>query len=376
MHPTSSTCYPVRAVLIFMGYLHVATAAASAARGAKARLPANQPGNFYVDASCIDCDTCRWLAPDIFGRGDDRSFVARQPWSSEDVRRAAAAAIACPTGSIRTEQPVAEAKDVARSYFPAPVDANRLPRVFHLGHHAAESFGATPYLVSPGVGSSGVSFMVDSPRFSTRLAQLIEAVVGSRGPDMLLLTHIDDVGHHGRWKERWPEMKRVIHSTEVRGPDMWPYIETRDVELQLVDADAVTPDSSTPGSLPRWHLAPGLSAIHTPGHTPGSLCFLAAPDATDGDGCLFTGDHLALSGRLGRLDGFARYSQDTNVQAESTRALAVEPFLHILPGHGRRHSFGNSARREAEMLKAADEYATDPRGESAPGPLYLQPEDM
>ena len=27
------------------------------------RLPDNVPGEFYVDSSCIDCDTCRQVAP-------------------------------------------------------------------------------------------------------------------------------------------------------------------------------------------------------------------------------------------------------------------------------------------------------------------------
>ncbi|MGB5768342.1 MAG: ferredoxin, partial [Crocosphaera sp.] len=26
----------------------------------------NIPGNFYVDSTCIDCDTCRWMSPTVF----------------------------------------------------------------------------------------------------------------------------------------------------------------------------------------------------------------------------------------------------------------------------------------------------------------------
>jgi hypothetical protein len=26
----------------------------------------NVEGNFYVDSTCIDCDTCRWVAPNTF----------------------------------------------------------------------------------------------------------------------------------------------------------------------------------------------------------------------------------------------------------------------------------------------------------------------
>ena len=41
----------------------------------------NQPGAYYVDSSCIDCDVCRDTAPDSFRRSDvnSYSFVFKQP---------------------------------------------------------------------------------------------------------------------------------------------------------------------------------------------------------------------------------------------------------------------------------------------------------
>ena len=49
----------------------------------KARRPENVDGDFFVDTSCIDCDTCRWMAPDVFGRDGDMSAVHTQPTTSE-----------------------------------------------------------------------------------------------------------------------------------------------------------------------------------------------------------------------------------------------------------------------------------------------------
>lgn len=72
-----------------------------------------------------------------------------------------------------------------------------------------------------------------------------------------------------------------------------------------------------------------LSAIHTPGHSAGSLSFLAreplvrpvaSVDTTteaviDGEGgVLFSGDHFCFSARLGRLDGMGRYGDDLKEQ--------------------------------------------------------------
>lgn len=35
------------------------------------RVPENAPGDFFVDSTCIDCDTCRQVAPAVFGQATD-----------------------------------------------------------------------------------------------------------------------------------------------------------------------------------------------------------------------------------------------------------------------------------------------------------------
>src|SRR5262245_28951437 len=63
-------------------------------------VPQNLPGSFFVDTTCIDCDTCRQLAPATFGETGDFSFVREQPHTPDETRAALRALIACPTGSI------------------------------------------------------------------------------------------------------------------------------------------------------------------------------------------------------------------------------------------------------------------------------------
>ena len=41
----------------------------------KKRVPQNVPGDFFVDSTCIDCDTCRQIAPRVFGEAPGASFV-------------------------------------------------------------------------------------------------------------------------------------------------------------------------------------------------------------------------------------------------------------------------------------------------------------
>jgi ferredoxin len=66
------------------------------------RLAKNAPGAFYVDASCIDCDQCRNIAPEFFSRHEELglSIVHRQPTTPDEIALAQDALDTCPTNSI------------------------------------------------------------------------------------------------------------------------------------------------------------------------------------------------------------------------------------------------------------------------------------
>lgn len=65
------------------------------------RLPTNAAGAYYVDSTCIDCDQCRVMAPDLFGRSDDGlSFVQRQPATPEEIALVEEIVTSCATSSI------------------------------------------------------------------------------------------------------------------------------------------------------------------------------------------------------------------------------------------------------------------------------------
>src|SRR4026208_1233 len=64
------------------------------------RLPQNVPGDFFIDSTCIDCDTCSQLAPTVFRDHGEQSSVYHQPESDEETRRSLMSLVACPTGSI------------------------------------------------------------------------------------------------------------------------------------------------------------------------------------------------------------------------------------------------------------------------------------
>lgn len=69
------------------------------------KLSLNAAGKYYVDSTCIDCDQCRAIAPEIFGRDADSgtSYVLRQPVTEEEIAATEEAVSSCATESIGSD---------------------------------------------------------------------------------------------------------------------------------------------------------------------------------------------------------------------------------------------------------------------------------
>lgn len=74
-----------------------------------------------------------------------------------------------------------------------------------------------------------------------------------------------------------------------------------------------------------------LEVIHTPGHTPGSVCLL-------GDGYILTGDTL-FEGALGRTD-LPGGSYEKIIESVNKKLKALPDSLKIYPGHGSSSTIG------------------------------------
>jgi ferredoxin len=106
------------------------------------RRPQNINGDFYVDTTCIDCDTCRWMAPDIFIEDSKQSAVYHQPENEAQRIAALQALLSCPTSSIGTVEKPQDVK-IAQLSFPIAVEEN----VYHCGYHSENSYGAASYFI-------------------------------------------------------------------------------------------------------------------------------------------------------------------------------------------------------------------------------------
>lgn len=247
----------------------------------------NAAGPWFVDASCIDCGTCMWMAPHAFRDADGQSAVHVQPAADDGL--AAAALVACPTASIGGP---AGAGKLGAAAFPRQI----APNVWHCGFHDESSFGATSYLVKTTAGN----VLVDAPRFATPIVKALEA---TGGVQQMVFTHRDDVGAHAKWHERFGA-PRAVHEGD-----------------HIMDAeDILTGDGGFIG---------GLEWLHVPGHTRGHVVYKF------GD-VVFTGDHLAGSVRhpeqLRAFRDACWYSWSE--QRKSMAKMADWEIRNVLPGHG------------------------------------------
>lgn len=261
----------------------------------KYKLAENAAGAFYVDSTCIDCDTCRQFAPASFRDHGGQSSVFYQPQTAEEIKLAEMAIVACPTGSIGSCEKIG-AKGAVNS-FPFQITEN----IYYCGYNSEKSFGAWSYLIVRPEGN----ILVDSPRFSTPLVKNIGAL---GGVSQIFLTHRDDIADHERFAEKF-DAKRIMH----RDDDAAKYgIE------HIIEGEPVV------------KLDDELTVIPVAGHTRGSMVLLYK------NKYLFTGDHLAWSPvrkTLTAFRGVCWYSW-----AEQTRTMAKlldYQFEWVLPGHGR-----------------------------------------
>jgi len=270
----------------------------------------NVVGSFFVDTTCIDCDTCRQLAPDTFGETGEFSFVKAQPGDPCRERAALHALVACPTGSIGASSKNGVAAAVRD--FPLPLAAG----VSYCGFNSPKSFGGKSYFVEHPAGN----WLIDSPRFVEHLARRFAEKGGLR---YIFLTHRDDVADADKYAARFAAT-RIIHRLELAAQPK--------AEWVMDGFDPV-------------ELAPDFLAIPTPGHTRGHCALLHRE-------FLFTGDHLWWSRNRGRLTAsrdVCWYSWPEQVR--SVARLKDYRFEWVLPGHGERaHFAGDEMRLQMQRL--------------------------
>jgi len=166
-------------------------------------LQINAEGEFFVDSTCISCDLCRQIAPEVFADSGRYSYVRSQPRDKIERRKAIRAMICCPVGAIgmRSKKFKSDIMKVIDE-FPLLIEDD----VFYSGFNSEKSFGANSYFVR----SPSANFLVDSPRFTIHLIRKFELMGGI---DYIFLTHRDDVADAEKFASHF-KAKVVIHKRD------------------------------------------------------------------------------------------------------------------------------------------------------------------
>ncbi|MBY0449689.1 MAG: ferredoxin [Cyanobacteria bacterium] len=254
----------------------------------------NVSGAFFVDATCIDCGTCRHVAPKSFAEAAENSFVFHQPENDAEVTAALRALVSCPTGSIGTDTRVYKPNTVMAD-FPLPLDEG----LYYCGYTSASSYGASSYFLLHPEGN----WLIDSPKWMPRLAERFEAMGGIR---WIFLTHRDDVADAAAYAMHFGA-KRMIHAADQRA---------------MPDAEMIL-DITEPQQY-----SPAFKLIPVPGHSPGSWCLLYQ------NRYLFSGDHVWWEPNGKKLTNPNYIYWDRAKMLASNHALLSYQFEWILPGHG------------------------------------------
>ena len=192
-------------------------------------------------------------------------------------------------------------------------------------HAAPLWLAATNCYVVSGDGETGV--IVDAPPGLAQIEQIVEQA--GIVPVALLATHghVDHIGAAGAVTRRWSMVGYLHPDDDWLAED--PAAQLRIMFGMQPDGDYAPPDRYEALADGQVLEIAGCSfeVLHTPGHTPGHVCFRVADE-----GVLLSGDHL-FAGSIGRTD-LPGGDYDTLMESMRDKIAPLPPETDVLPGHG------------------------------------------
>lgn len=175
--------------------------------------------------------------------------------------------------------------------------------------------GPAPYFTNSFLlVSGGEAAIIDPAPDAARFAPLLEKENARLTHILLTHGHFDHVYGLDSVRAAWPAARLCLFRADAVGTEDRPVKGSPEI-LWLTDGQTLTVGQAE------------LTVLHTPGHTPGSCCWLC-------EGVLVSGDTL-FAGSAGRTD---LPGGDWETLMRSLRRLADDPALpdelRVLPGHG------------------------------------------
>lgn len=184
----------------------------------------------------------------------------------------------------------------------------RLTRIGPIGPYANNA-----YVIAD--ARAGEAIIVDMPKGSE---EVLEAAKGLR-VTAIVLTH----SHHDHWLDY--DLVRA-----ATGAPVYCHLAERLIPREKIDFPLADGQELQVGGV-------RVAVLHTPGHTPGSACFLAGR-------CLLSGDTL-FPGGPGRTETPQDLQQ--TIASITQRLYTLPPDTIVLPGHGEGTTIAASKREYA-----------------------------
>jgi hydroxyacylglutathione hydrolase len=138
--------------------------------------------------------------------------------------------------------------------------------------------------------------------------------------------HIDHIGDLGALRER-TAAAGLLHAADI------PLYQTLAMQARWIGLPCAPPVVALDGTLSDGDLleagAVRMRVLHTPGHTPGSVC-LAVPN---GDAMTILSGDTLFAGSIGRWD-LGGTSMEDIVHSIETKLLPYDDATSVIPGHG------------------------------------------
>jgi len=170
--------------------------------------------------------------------------------------------------------------------------------------------------------------------------KIIAAVAGLELKPALILNthgHVDHIGANRDMKDKY-SVPLYLHAADAAMLEVGEHIE---LSLLLGAKDSPPPDRLLVDGDTIQVGRVSLKVIHTPGHTPGSVCFLVGPD-------LLAGDTL-FRRSVGRTD-LPGGSWETLLFSIQDRLYALPADSVVHPGHGPSTTIGEEMRANPFVL--------------------------
>ncbi len=205
----------------------------------------------------------------------------------------------------------------------------------NLVHHVLGSFGTNVYVLADDETSE--TLVIDPGADCERLAEDLK-LAG------LKLKHIAVTHGHGDHTGAVATLQNALGGEfvahvgdrgQIEVPAPWivammpGFVDPPPVDRFVEDGDVLTL-----GEL-------AITVVATPGHTPGSVCYLH-------EDVVFTGDTL-FQGSVGRYD-LPGGDGDLEIRSIKTRLLTLPSETRVLPGHGAASSIGEEASSNPYLI--------------------------